>query len=144
MYLKFGQTFDVCDSYIKPNFPGRSSHICNGGFLVHESVRGMKVGTMLAETFVKVAPQMGYEAAFFNLVFADNEASIKLWSRLGFQRTGILPKAAKKSDGSYQGKRTAFVYCNSSLSLPLLIDLCYSDSSVASIILKLSCTSILY
>ncbi len=26
--------------YVKPNFPGRCSHICNGGFIVDESVRG--------------------------------------------------------------------------------------------------------
>ena len=30
--------------YIKPNYPGRSSHVCNGGFLVTEAARNKGVG----------------------------------------------------------------------------------------------------
>jgi len=30
--------------YIKPNYQGRSSHVCNGGFVVPESSRGLGIG----------------------------------------------------------------------------------------------------
>ena len=30
--------------YIKPNYPGRSSHVCNGGFLVTDGARNRGVG----------------------------------------------------------------------------------------------------
>jgi L-amino acid N-acyltransferase YncA len=87
--------------YVKPNFPGRCSHICNAGFLVLQEWRGRGVGRLLANAFVKVAPLLNYKAAFFNLVFTDNPASMALWQSLGFEQTGRVP-AAKYSqvDGS--------------------------------------------
>ena len=69
---------------------------------MHESVRNKRVGSLLVEYFVKLAPMIGYEAAFFNLVFTDNLPSIKMWERMGFTRTGTIPKAAKHSNGNYQ------------------------------------------
>ena len=35
--------------YIKPNYPGRSSHVCNAGFLVGELARGNGVGGKMGE-----------------------------------------------------------------------------------------------
>lgn len=49
----------------------------------------------MAETFLILAPHLGYKASVFNLVFANNEASIRIWDKLGFQRAGIIPKAAR-------------------------------------------------
>lgn len=73
-----------------------------GGFIVHESMRNKGVGKLLLRQFLRLAPKLGYEACFFNLVFTDNAPSIKLWKEAGFVQTGLLPKAAKKADGSYQ------------------------------------------
>lgn len=42
-----------------------------------------------------LAPHLGYKASVFNLVFANNVASIRIWEKLGFQRAGIIPKAAR-------------------------------------------------
>ena len=81
--------------YCKPNFPGRCSHICNGGFIVHPKYRGLGVGIALGEQFLKIAPKMGFKAAMFNLVFESNLASVKLWNRLGFQVIGRVPKAGR-------------------------------------------------
>lgn len=81
--------------YIKPNFPGRCSHICNGGFIVNARVRGSRVGTLMAATFLRFARDLGYKAAYFNLVFESNQASIKIWERLGFERVAVIPKAAR-------------------------------------------------
>ncbi|CEM37833.1 unnamed protein product [Vitrella brassicaformis CCMP3155] len=81
--------------YIKPNWPGRCSHICNGGFLVDRPYRGRGIGRFMAECFLKLAPALGYRASFFNLVFASNEASIRLWDSLGFERVGVVPRAGR-------------------------------------------------
>ena len=39
--------------------------------------------------------EQGYKASVFNLVFANNTASIKIWDRLGFSVIGRVPKAAR-------------------------------------------------
>ena len=33
--------------YVKPNYPDRCSHICNGGFLVSQNYRGNGIGKFL-------------------------------------------------------------------------------------------------
>lgn len=38
--------------YIKPNYPGRSSHICNAGFLVCDASRARGVGRLLGESYL--------------------------------------------------------------------------------------------
>lgn len=81
--------------YVKPNFPGRCSHICNGGFIVDEAARGNRVGTLMGACFLKFAKDLGYTAAYFNLVFESNHVSIKLWERLGFECVAVIPKAAR-------------------------------------------------
>ncbi|KAI7886450.1 acyl-CoA N-acyltransferase [Lichtheimia hyalospora FSU 10163] len=81
--------------YVKPNYPGRCSHICNGGFFTSPMHRGYGAGVAMAETFLITAPGLGYKASVFNLVFANNEASIRIWERLGFSRVGCIPQAAR-------------------------------------------------
>jgi len=79
--------------YVKPNYPGRSSHICNGGFLVRKDFRGKGLGRLLASAYLRIAPALGYEASMFNLVYVSNEASLRLWRALGFKETGRIPRA---------------------------------------------------
>ncbi|KAF9207275.1 hypothetical protein BGZ49_000827 [Haplosporangium sp. Z 27] len=81
--------------YVKPNFPGRCSHICNGGFIVNSNQRGLGIGSILGKAFLKVVPIIGYKASMFNLVFVSNVASIRLWRRLGFKEIGRIPKAGR-------------------------------------------------
>ena len=68
--------------YIKPNFPGRASHICNGGFCVPESQRRQGVARAMAEAFLYLARDLGYRASMFNLV------SPALLRRAGLLRKG--------------------------------------------------------
>ena len=49
----------VGSTYIKPNFPGRSSHICNGGFLTMPEFRNRGAATLLAQLFIKLATKLG-------------------------------------------------------------------------------------
>ncbi|KAJ5899467.1 N-acetyltransferase MPR1 [Penicillium taxi] len=81
--------------YIKPNYPGRCSHICNGGFIATSAARGKGVGGQLGEAYLDFAPKLGYNYSVFNLVFANNPASIRIWEKLGFSVIGRVPKAAR-------------------------------------------------
>ncbi|KAJ5671851.1 hypothetical protein N7507_000978 [Penicillium longicatenatum] len=115
--------------YIKPNYPGRCSHICNAGFITTNVARGKGVGFAMGETYLEFAPKLvrivqlypevsctsasmcitvvhmimdnvnvavqGYKYSVFNLVFANNPASIRIWERLGFSVIGRVPKAGR-------------------------------------------------
>ncbi|CAD0051252.1 unnamed protein product [Aureobasidium pullulans] len=77
--------------YIKPNYPGRSSHVCNGGFLVSDVARNRGVGRLMGEGYLEWAPQLGYTYSVFNLVYETNIASVRIWDALGFKRIGRVP-----------------------------------------------------
>lgn len=85
--------------YLKPNFPGRSSHICNAGFIVQRGHRGRGIGRIMGETMLEIAASRGYQAVMFNLVFETNTRSLNLWQSLGFQTIGRIPGAARLGDG---------------------------------------------
>lgn len=72
--------------YIKPNFPGRCSHICNGGFITAPEYRRMGVATLMGTAFCRLAKDLGYKSSYFNLVFRSNKASVGLWEKLNFER----------------------------------------------------------
>ena len=74
--------------YIKPNYPGRSSHVCNAGFLVTDASRNRGVGRLMGETYIDYAPRLGYSYSVFNLVYETNVASCRIWDALGFKRIG--------------------------------------------------------
>ena len=78
--------------YVKPNYPGRSSHICNGGFLVTDASRNRGVGRLMGECYLQWAPKLGYSYSVFNLVYETNVASLRIWDSLGFKRIGRVPK----------------------------------------------------
>lgn len=44
--------------YIKPNYPGRSSHVCNGGFIVTDASRNRGVGRLMGEAYLEWAPKL--------------------------------------------------------------------------------------
>ena len=85
--------------YIKPNFPGRCSHICNVGFVAKATARGLGIGSFMMENFIILARDLGYKASFFNLVFVTNKASVRICRKYGFTETGIVPNA-----GNLKGK----------------------------------------
>ncbi|KAF4948768.1 hypothetical protein FGADI_9423 [Fusarium gaditjirri] len=74
--------------YIKPNYPGRSSHVCNAGFLVTDASRNRGVGRLMGEAYLDWAPKLGYTYSVFNLVYETNVASCRIWDALGFKRIG--------------------------------------------------------
>lgn len=44
--------------YVKPNYPGRSSHVCNAGFLVTNAARNKGVGKLLGKQYLDWAPKL--------------------------------------------------------------------------------------
>ena len=81
--------------YIKPNYPGRSSHVCNAGFLVTDASRGRGVGRLMGESYLDWAPKLGYTYSVFNLVYETNVASCRIWDALGFKRIGRVKGCGK-------------------------------------------------
>jgi GNAT superfamily N-acetyltransferase len=90
---KYGTDILGC-FYVKPNFPGRCSHVCNGGFITNRKYRGYGVGAFMGENFKRLAKDLGYRASLFNLVFATNAPSVKLWRSLGYKQIATIPKVA--------------------------------------------------
>lgn len=88
--------------YIKPNYPGRSSHICNAGFLVTDASRNRGVGRLMGEAYLNWAPKLGYSYSVFNLVYETNVASCRIWDALGFKRIGRVPRCGNLK--SYPGR----------------------------------------
>ncbi|CEJ91967.1 Putative Histone acetyltransferase spt10 [[Torrubiella] hemipterigena] len=76
--------------FIKPNYPGRSSHVCNGGLLVTDASRNRGVGRLMGESYIDFAPRLGYTYSVFNCVYETNVASCKIWDALGFKRIGRI------------------------------------------------------
>jgi len=117
---KAGRTWNDCIAgyyYIKPNYPGRSSHICNAGFVVPPLHRGKGHGELLAQSYVYYAPRLGYQASVFNLVYVNNVASVKLWESLGFTKAGRIPRAGRlrTKDGEGEEYVDAWVFYKSFL-----------------------------
>lgn len=80
--------------YIKPNYIGRCSHVCNGGFAVYHEIRGKGLGKEMGRKFLELAPKLGYVYSVFNLVFETNVASTKIWESLGFEKIGYVKNVA--------------------------------------------------
>lgn len=79
--------------YLKTNQPGPGDHVCNCGYMVSPSVRGKGLATSMCEHSQQVARDLGYKAMQFNFVASSNEGAVRLWTRLGFDTVGKLPKA---------------------------------------------------
>lgn len=79
--------------YIKTNHPGPGAHVCNCGYMVSSSARGKGIATSMCKHSQKVAAELGYKAMQFNFVASSNEGAVCLWSKLGFETVGRLPKA---------------------------------------------------
>lgn len=79
--------------FVKPNYPGRASHISTAGFLVNAGIRGKGIGRTLTDCFLQWAPRLGYTYCVFNLVFELNVAARRIWESLNFKRIGRVKLA---------------------------------------------------
>jgi len=90
----------VGSSYLKPNQPGRGSHVANAGFMVAPESRGKGVGRALGEHAIAEARRLGFRAMQFNYVVSTNLA-VRLWQELGFAIVGTLPGAFRHPEHDF-------------------------------------------
>ncbi|MCU1493357.1 MAG: acetyltransferase [Acidimicrobiaceae bacterium] len=83
--------------YLKPNFPGRAAHIANAGYIVDPRFRRRGIGRLLLQDTIARAPEVGFDAVQFNLVFASNPAR-QLYEELGWREIGRVPCAVEGED----------------------------------------------
>lgn len=82
----------VVGSYaIKPNQPGRGSHVANLGYMVAASHRRRGIGKALGEHSLTTARELGFRSLQFNMVVATNVAAVRAWEAVGFRVVGTLP-----------------------------------------------------
>ena len=79
--------------YIKTNQNGPGDHVCNCGYMVSSTARGKGLATSMCEHSLKIALELGYKAMQFNFVASTSEGAVRLWTKLGFETVGRLPKA---------------------------------------------------
>lgn len=87
--------------YLKTNQVGPGKHVCNCGYMVASQARGKGLASLMCEHSQKVAIDLGYKAMQFNFVASSNEGAVHLWSKLGFDTVGRLPKAFKHPEKGY-------------------------------------------
>jgi len=84
--------------YVKPQWPGRGSHVATATYMVAERARGRGIGRILGEHSLKAAQERGYSAMQFNLVISTNEPAVALWKKIGFKIIGTVPGGFRHRD----------------------------------------------
>lgn len=90
--------------YLKANAAGPGNHVCNCGYMVTEAARGRGVARLMCEHSQQLARDSGFLAMQFNSVVSSNSVAVALWSKLGFDTVGRLPRA-------YRHARLGLVDC---------------------------------
>jgi len=86
--------------WLKPNYPGLGSHICNAAYMVAPDAAGKGIGRKMAEYSLEEARRLGFTAMQFNFVVASNTAAVRLWESIGMEIIGEIPDAFDhKRDG---------------------------------------------
>jgi ribosomal protein S18 acetylase RimI-like enzyme len=88
--------------YVRPNFDGPGSHVCNCGYIVAEQSRGQGVASRMCEHSLAEAAASGFRAMQYNLVVSTNERAVRLWKHMGFEIIGTVP-------GGFRHPRLGFV-----------------------------------
>lgn len=78
---------------LQPAYPGRSSHVVTGTFLVNAGIRGKRIGRTLVETFIEWSKRLGFTSCYFPLVYGTNVGIRRILEGLNFKRIGKLPEA---------------------------------------------------
>jgi len=97
------KTGEVAGLYIlHPNNVGRCGHHANASYAVSSKMRGMKIGEGLVRHSLEKAKELGYRILIFNAVVKGNDRAIQLYTKLGFQRVGVIPGGYLLKNGVYQ------------------------------------------
>lgn len=75
-------------------------HRANFGISLREEVCGLGLGTLMLQEIFKIVKQTAFEQLELT-VFGDNLRAIGLYEKMGFAKTGVMPRAYRLKDGSY-------------------------------------------
>lgn len=78
---------------LQPLFPGRSSHVVTGLFLVNAGIRGKGIGRTLVETFIDWSKRLGFTSCCFPLLYETNVGMRQILEGLNFRKVGKLLEA---------------------------------------------------
>ena len=93
-YVALGTRNEILGTfYIKPNFVGAGSHVCNCGYAVSDLARGRGIASMMCVFSLNEAKRLGFTAMQYNFVASTNEGAVRLWQKHGFDVVGTLPGA---------------------------------------------------
>lgn len=76
--------------YIKLNYLGCSSYVCNVGFLVIDVLCNCGVGRFMGEVYIDWVFCFGYIYSVFNFVYEINVVLCCIWDVLGFKCIGCV------------------------------------------------------
>ena len=79
--------------WLKPNYPGLGSHVCNAAYMVAPDAAGKGIGRKMAEFSLDEARRLGFTAMQFNFVVKSNTAAVRLWESIGMEIIGEIPDA---------------------------------------------------
>ncbi|WP_052574091.1 GNAT family N-acetyltransferase [Haloferula sp. BvORR071] len=100
---------EVLGSYIvKPNQPGRGSHIANASYMTASAARGQGIAGKMCQHSLQLAKSLGFRAMQFNIVVATNEVAVALWQKHGFRIVGTLPEAFRHASLGYVDAHVMF------------------------------------
>lgn len=87
---------------LHPNNIGRCGHLSNASFAVASYARGQGIGEMLVRHCLDNAGKFGFKILQFNAVAASNKSAVALYTKLGFERLGIVPGGFLNKDNEYE------------------------------------------
>lgn len=87
--------------YVRPNHPGRGSHVANAGYMVEPAFRGRGLAVGLCEHSLDTTRHLGFTSMQFNFVVSTNAAAVRAWERCGFAVVGRLPGAYRHRELGY-------------------------------------------
>ncbi|AZQ69548.1 GNAT family N-acetyltransferase [Silicimonas algicola] len=85
--------------YIRRNYKGGGSHVCNCGYITARHAEGRGVARAMLTHSLDEARRIGFEAMQFNFVLASNIRAVETWTKAGFQTIGRVPHAFLMPEG---------------------------------------------
>jgi len=79
--------------FLKANQQGGGAHVANCGYVTSFAAQGRGIARAMCLHSLERAKERGFRAMQFNFVVSTNERAVKLWSSLGFEIVGRLPRA---------------------------------------------------
>lgn len=79
--------------FLKANQQGGGGHVANCGYVTSVAAYGRGIARQMCLHSLERAKERGFRAMQFNFVVSTNTRAVKLWSDLGFEIVGRLPRA---------------------------------------------------